>query len=255
MIRILLNGYKGKLGSAIGAAIAESADIEIVAGVDVEAAAGSARTFPTYADIFDCDMPADVIVDCSVAHAVPRVLKFAAEKKTPVVICTTGLDEMMLAQVAETAKTIPVFRSANMSLGVNLLAELMEKMVHVLGDSGFDIEIIEKHHNQKLDAPSGTALILADAVNAAADNQYEYIYDRSQTRQKRGAKELGIHAIRGGNIVGEHTVLFAGKDEVIEIRHAATSKEVFAVGTLKAIRFTYGKPAGLYGMRELMAEA
>ena len=254
MVRILLHGYTGKLGRAICAAT-EGTDAAIVAGVAIDAAASAAQAFPTYTDIYDCDMSADVVVDCSTAHVVPRVLQYAVERKTPIVICTTGLDEAMLAQVDEAAKKIPVFRSANMSLGVNLLAELMEKMVHVLGDSGFDPEIIERHHNQKLDAPSGTALILADAINAAAGGRYEYVYDRSQVRQVRGAKELGIHAIRGGNIVGEHSVLFAGKDETIEIKHIATSKEVFAVGTVKAVLFLHGKSAGLYGMRELMAEA
>ena len=254
MIRVLLNGYNGRLGRAIAAAIAESPDAEIVAGVDVEAA-GTACIFPTYTDIFDCDMPADVIVDCSIAHVVPRVLDFVAAKKKPVVICTTGLDAATLAKVEETAKTVPVFRSANMSLGINLMAELLEKMVRVLGDSGFDPEIIEKHHSKKLDAPSGTALILADAINGAADGQYEYVYDRSSVRQERGAKELGIHAVRGGTIVGEHTVLFAGMDEVIEIKHTASSKNVFAIGTVKAVRFIHTKPAGLYSMRDLMSEA
>jgi len=255
MIRVLLNGYKGKLGTAICAAITEAPGVEIVAGIDVVSAAGTVCTFPTYTDIYDCDMPADVVVDCSIAHVVPRVLAYAVEKKTPVIVCTTGLDDTVLAQIADAAKEIPVFRSANMSLGVNLMAELLEKMVRVLGDSGFDPEIIEKHHNQKLDAPSGTALILADAINGAADGRYEYIYDRSQVRRKRGAKELGIHSVRGGTIIGEHTVLFAGKDEVVEITHVASSKEVFAIGTLKAVRFIHSKPAGLYSMRELMAEA
>ena len=255
MIRVLLHGYKGRLGRAIASAMAESPDVEVVAGIDVEAAAGAVCIFPTYTDIFDCDMPVDVIVDCTVAHAVPRVLHFAEEKETAVVICTTGLDEATLAQVEATAKSVPVFRSANMSLGINLMAELLEKMVRVLGDSGFDPEIIEKHHNKKLDAPSGTALILADAINGAADGAYEYVYDRSAVRQERGAKELGIHAVRGGTIVGEHTVLFAGKDEVLEIKHTANSKEVFAIGTVKAVRFLHTKPAGLYSMRDLMTEA
>jgi len=254
MIRVLLSGYSGKLGHAIAEAVAESGAAEVVAGVAIDAGQ-TACAFPTFTDIFDCTIQADVIVDCTVAHVVPRVLDYAVVKKTPVVICTTGLDDMAEAKLCDAAKAVPVFRSANMSLGINLLAELMEKMTRVLGSSGFDIEIVEKHHNRKLDAPSGTAFILADTINAAADGAYEYVHDRSQVRQARGKKELGIHAVRGGTIVGEHSVIFAGKDEVVEITHSAASKEVFAVGAVKALAYVVTKPAGLYGMRDLMADA
>jgi len=254
MTRVILSGYTGKLGRAIAEAIAESGVAEIVAGVAIDAS-GTGSTFPAYTDICDCTIPADVIVDCTVAHIVPRVLDYAMTTKTAVVICTTGLDAAGEAKLLDAAAVVPVFRSANMSLGINLLAELMEKMTRVLGSSGFDIEIVEKHHNRKLDAPSGTAFILADAINAAADGRYEYVHDRSQVRQARGKQELGIHAVRGGTIVGEHSVIFAGKDEVVEIKHSAASKEVFAVGAVKALAYIVQKPAGLYGMRDLMAEA
>ena len=254
MTRVILSGYTGKLGRAIAEAMAESGAMEIVAGVAVDAGQ-TPCAFPAYTDIADCGVQADVVVDCTVAHVVPRVLDYAMKTKTPAVICTTGLDAACEAKLTEAAGIVPVFRAANLSLGVNLVAELLEKMTRVLATSGFDVEIVEKHHNKKLDAPSGTALVLADAVNAAADGVYEYVFDRSQVRQARGKKELGIHAVRGGTIVGEHSVIFAGKDEVVEIKHSAASKEVFATGAVKAVAYIVQKPAGLYGMRDLMADA
>lgn len=253
MIKILIHGYRGRLGNAICKLAEANDDFEIVAGVDVSANK-SVDSFPTFQDIFDCDMPADIIIDCSVAAAVPKVLEFAVSNKTPAVICTTGLSAETIEQINRAAKEIPVFRSANMSLGINLIASLMEKMVQALNDSNFDIEIIEKHHNQKIDAPSGTALLLANKINAAANGAYEYIYDRTKEIKKRGKKELGISVIRGGTIVGEHSVIFAGNDEVIEIKHSAMSKEVFAVGALKAAKYTTAKAPGLYDMQDLMGE-
>lgn len=253
MLKILVHGYKGRLGNAICRLAETDNNCEIIAGVDVSANK-SGDSFPVFQDIFDCDMPADVIVDCSVASAVPKVLEFAVSNKTPIVICTTGLNAGVIEQINTAAKSIPVFRSANMSLGINLISSLMEKMVKALGDSNFDIEIIEKHHNQKIDAPSGTALLLADKINAVSNNAYEYVYDRSKVTKKRDKKELGISAVRGGTIVGEHSVIFAGNDEVIEIKHMAASKEVFAAGALKAAKYIAVKTPALYDMQSLMGE-
>lgn len=253
MLKILIHGYKGRLGNAICKLAEANHDCEIVAGVDVSANKSS-DSFPVFQDIADCDMPADIIIDCSIAPAVSKVLDFAVSNKTPIVICTTGLTSETIEQINRAAEKIPVFRSANMSLGINLISSLMEKMVKILGDSNFDIEIIEKHHNQKIDAPSGTALLLADKINAVSGNAYEYVYDRSKVTKKRDKKELGISAIRGGTIVGEHSVIFAGNDEVIEIKHIAASKEVFAAGAIKAAKYVAAKTPGLYDMQSLMGE-
>lgn len=251
MIKIIMNGYNGKMGKVICDIVNNDSKCEIVAGIDITT---SNAVFPTYININDCDMPADVIIDFSTATAVPEVLKYALEKKIPVVICTTGLSEETIKQMEEASKIIPVFKSANMSLGINLIASLLKKAVDILDNSDFDIEIVEKHHNQKIDAPSGTALLLADAINEKMGNKYNYVYDRSQKREKRSKKEIGLSAVRGGSIVGEHSVIFAGKDEVIEFKHSAYSKEVFAVGAVKAAKFVAGKPAGKYDMQDIMEE-
>lgn len=251
MIKIIMNGYNGKMGRAICNIVANDPECEIVAGIDITT---SNAVFPTYIDINECDMPADAIIDFSTAKAVPEVLKYAVSKKLPIIICTTGLSEETLQQIEEASKVIPVFKSANMSLGINLIANLLKKAVGILDDNGFDVEIVERHHNQKLDAPSGTALLLADAMNEEMNNKYEYVYDRSQRREKRDRKEMGISAVRGGTIVGDHSVIFAGKDEVIEFNHSAYSKEVFAVGAVKAAKFIAGKPAGKYDMQDIMKE-
>lgn len=246
------------MGRVVCDLVQSSSDCEIVAGVDIFPSQ-SARYFPTYTDINDCDKVADVIIDFSVAHAVSNVIRYAVRTKIPLVLCTTGLTPDTLNLVNDASRETAILRSANMSVGINLLAELIDKIVSVLGDSNFDIEIIEKHHNQKIDAPSGTAILLADAVkNCSARNntdKYEYVYDRSKKRERRGTGEIGIHAIRGGTIVGEHTVIFAGRDEVIEITHKAASKEIFAVGALKAARFLSGKPAGLYSMNDAVSNS
>ncbi len=249
MIRIIMNGCNGHMGKTVCDIVSKEPDCEIVAGIDV---VESNATFPVYTNVSECDMPADAIIDFSTASAVPEILNYAVSKKIPIVICTTGLSDETLKMAEEASKVIPVFRSANMSLGINLLASLLKKAVAMLDEANFDIEIIEKHHNQKLDAPSGTALLLADAMNETMGNKYNYVYDRSSVRQKRDRKELGIHAVRGGTIVGEHSVIFAGKDEVVEFKHTATSKEVFAVGAVKAAKFIAGKPAGKYDMQDVM---
>lgn len=251
MTRIIMNGYNGNMGRVICGLVSAEKDCEIVAGVDVTI---TNAIFPTYLDINDCDMPADVIVDFSTAAAVDGVIKYALRRRLPIVICTTGLSDETLKLIDKAAEEIPVFRSANMSIGINLIANLIRKAAGILSEANFDIEIVERHHNQKLDAPSGTAMLLADAINEEMDGKYEYIFDRSARREKRHKRELGISAIRGGSIVGEHSVIFAGKDEVIEFQHSAGSKEIFAVGAVKAAKFIAAKSAGKYSMQDIMDE-
>jgi 4-hydroxy-tetrahydrodipicolinate reductase len=249
MTRIIMNGCNGKMGKVICSLVKEDNECEIVAGIDI---VQSNAPFPVFTSINDCDMPADVIIDFSTASVVDEVLNYAQEKKLPIIICTTGLSEETLAHIENASKEIAVFKSANMSLGINLIASLLKKATQILDEAGFDIEIVERHHNQKIDAPSGTALLLADAVNE--NKKFDYVYDRSQKREKRTRKEIGISAVRGGTIVGDHSVIFAGKDEVIEFNHSAYSKEVFAVGAIKASKFIVGKPAGKYDMQDIMNE-
>ena len=199
-----------------------------------------------------CDVEADVVIDFSNASAVDGLLSYCRARKLPVVLCTTGLSEAQLAEVEDAAKETAVLKSANMSLGINLLLKLLQDAAKVLGPAGYDIELVERHHNQKVDAPSGTAIALADSVNEALDHQYTYVYDRSQVRQKRDKKEIGISAVRGGTIVGDHEVIFAGTDEVIEFRHTAYSKSVFGKGAVEAAKFLAGKPAGRYDMSDVI---
>ena len=198
-------------------------------------------------------MEADVIIDFSNAKAVDELLDYCEKKEMPVVLCTTGLSEAQLERVDKVAQSTAVLKSANMSLGINTLMELLRKAALVFAPAGFDMEIVEKHHNLKVDAPSGTALALADSMNDALDNAYNYTYDRSKERVKRDAHEIGIAAVRGGTIVGEHEVIFAGQDEVIEFKHTAYSKAVFAKGAVEAAKFLAGKPAGRYDMADVIA--
>ena len=200
----------------------------------------------------DCDVPVDVVIDFSNASAVDRLLEACGKKKLPVVLCTTGLSEGQLEKVKEISAVIPVLRSANMSLGVNLLLKLLKDAAKVLAPAGFDMEIVEKHHNQKVDAPSGTAIAMADSINEALNGEYTYNYDRSGERKKREKKEIGIAAVRGGNIVGEHEVIFAGEDEVIEFGHTAYSKAVFAKGAVAAAGFLAAREPGLYNMSDVI---
>ncbi len=192
------------------------------------------------------------MIDFSNAKAVDELLNYCGEKKLPLVLCTTGLSEDQLAKVTETSKETAILKSANMSLGINTLMDLLQTAIKKLAPAGFDVEIVEKHHNQKLDAPSGTALALADAMNEAMDNTYSYKLDRSSERKKRDAKEIGIQAVRGGSIVGEHEVIFAGTDEVIEFKHTAYSKAIFGKGAVEAAKFLKGKPAGMYDMHDVI---
>ena len=250
MVKIIMHGCCGHMGQVISDLVAKDANAEIVAGIDI--ADKGNTTYPVFTDIKACQTEADVVIDFSSAKAADALLDFCVERNLPVVLCTTGLSEEQLAKTKEAAKETAVLRSANMSLGINTLLKLLQDASKVLAAAGFDVEIVEKHHNQKLDAPSGTALALADSINEAMDNQYEYIYDRSQVRQKRDKKELGISAVRGGTIVGEHEVLFCGPDEVIEFKHTAYSKAVFGKGAVEAAKFLKGKGAGMYDMSDVI---
>lgn len=246
MTRIIMHGCNGKMGHTISNLVAAHSDCSIVAGIDPNTE--SSFDYPVFKSLEDCSVEADVVIDFSIAGAVEGLLKAATDKKLPVVVCTTGLSQDQIDFVHQTSRNIPVLFSANMSLGINLLISLVQKATSILSPAGFDIEIIEKHHNQKVDAPSGTALYIADSINETLNNEYAYQYDRSKDRVKRPKKEIGLHAVRGGTIVGEHQVIFAGQDEVIEINHMANSKGVFAVGSINAALFLAGKAPGLYNM-------
>lgn len=250
MIKVIMHGCNGKMGQTITGIIAEDSEIEIVAGVDISN--HIQNTYPVFSNIKECDVEADVVIDFGAAAAVDGLLEYCVEKQVPCVLCTTGLSNEQLAAVEEAAKKVAILKSANMSLGVNTLLKLLKDAAAVLVPAGFDIEIVEKHHNLKVDAPSGTALALADSINEEFDNSYEYVYDRSQVREKRNAKEIGISAVRGGTIVGDHDVIFAGIDEVITFSHRAYSKAVFGKGAVQAAKFLAGKPAGRYEMSDVI---
>lgn len=250
MVNIIMNGCNGKMGQVITGIVKEDANATIVAGIDIYD--GIKNDYPVFPSISECTVKGDVIIDFSNAKCVDALLDYCVETNTPVVLCTTGLSEEQLAKVDDCSKKVAILRSANMSLGINLLMKLLKDASKVLAEAGFDIEIVEKHHNLKLDAPSGTAIALADSINEEFDNSYEYVYDRSQRREKRDKKELGISAVRGGSIVGEHDVIFAGVDEVITFSHTAYSKSLFAKGAVSAAKFLAGKEAGMYSMKEVI---
>lgn len=250
MVRIIMHGCNGKMGQVITGLVADDPNAQIVAGIDI--ADNIDNGYPVFTDIKKCDVAADVIVDFAAAAAVDALLDYSVEKQIPVVLCTTGLSDEQLARVKESSKKVAILKSANMSLGINTLMKLLKDAANVFAPAGYDIEIVEKHHNQKVDAPSGTAIALADSINEARGGEYEYVYDRSQVRKKRDKKELGISAVRGGTIVGEHEVIFAGIDEVIEFKHTAYSKSVFAKGAVEAAKFLAGKPAGMYDMADVI---
>ena len=249
MKRIILSGCNGKMGRMIAECARERDDCTIVAGIDITGKALDA--FPVFTIPSDCSVDADVIIDFSHPSALSPLLEYAVQKKIPAVIATTGLSAEQTALIREKSNEVALFFTANMSLGGNLLAELAKKAAAVLGGQ-FDIEIIEKHHNQKIDAPSGTALMLADAISGVLDEPSQYVYDRHAYRRKRAKNEIGIHAVRGGTIVGEHEILFAGHDEILTLSHSAASKGVFAVGALNAALFLCGKQAGLYNMGDIV---
>ncbi|HIZ08488.1 MAG TPA: 4-hydroxy-tetrahydrodipicolinate reductase [Candidatus Eubacterium avistercoris] len=250
MTKIIMCGCNGHMGQVITGICKEDPEVEIVAGIDKYD--GIKNDYPVFAKPSDCNVPADVIIDFSNVSVVDELLDYSGEKNIPVVLCTTGLSEAQLEKVKETSKKTAVLKSANMSLGINTLLKLLKEAATVLAPAGFDIEIVEKHHNQKLDAPSGTALALADSMNEALNDAYTYKYDRSQERKKREKYEIGIQAVRGGNIVGEHEVIFAGTDEVITFKHTATSKAVFGKGAVEAAKYLAGKPAGMYDMSNVI---
>ncbi len=250
MVKGIMHGCNGKMGQVITRMAASDPELKIVAGVDARAQA--LNDYPVFGDISDCDAEADVVIDFSNAAAVDHLLDWCQEKQMPVVLCTTGLSEEQLKKVEDAAKRTAVLKSANMSLGVNLLMKLLQDAAKVLAPEGFDMEIVERHHNQKVDAPSGTAIALADALNGALEEDYEYVYDRSGQRKKRDSHEIGISAVRGGTIVGEHEVIFAGEDEVIEFKHTAYSKALFAKGAVAAAKFLAGKGPGRYDMSDVI---
>ena len=252
MVRIIMNGCNGHMGQVIAGLVAQDPETELAAGIDLEDK--GLYACPVFTDIEKCDVPADVMIDFSSAKATDGVLEYCRSRKLPLVLCTTGLSQEQIRKVEETAKQTAILRSANMSLGINTLLKLIQDAAKVLAAAGFDMEIVERHHNLKVDAPSGTALALADSLNEAMDNQYHYVYDRSQKREKRDEKEIGISAVRGGTIVGDHEVIFAGPDEVIEFKHTAYSKTVFAKGAVEAAKFLKGRPAGMYNMSHVIDE-
>ena len=248
MKKIILCGANGKIGHVIRNIVAADNECEIVAGVDINT---ESTDFPIYSEIVSVKESADVIIDFSNPALLNSLLEYSAAKKIPVVIATTGFDDDQKKQIENAATENGVFFTYNMSLGINLLATLAKKAVDVLGND-FDIEIIEKHHNQKIDAPSGTALMLADAICEEIDKPMKYEYDRHSKREKRSKNEIGMHAVRGGTIVGEHEIIFAGRDEIITLSHSARSKEIFAVGAVNAAKYMVGKGAGLYTMKDLI---
>ena len=251
MTRIIMHGCNGRMGQAITRLAKENDELTIVAGVDPFE--GVANDYPVFKSIEECDVEADVVIDFASAKAVDNLLDYCLNKKLPVVLCTTGLSEEQMGKVKEASKEIAVLKSANMSLGVNLLIKLLKESAPVLGNAGFDIEIVEQHHKMKKDAPSGTALALADAINESMDNRYSYVFDRSPRSEARRENEIGISAVRGGTIVGIHDVIFAGEDEVITLNHTAYSRAIFAKGALSAAAFLAGKAPGYYDMQDVIA--
>lgn len=251
MLKIALSGCNGRMGRVITDIVSGKENMQIVAGFDVNAI--KLADYPVYADPFEFVGECDVIIDFSNASSIKQLLSYCERHKTPIVICTTGHSTAQLDAIRNAALQFPVFRSGNMSLGINLMMDLLRKCASVLGD-GYDVEIIEQHHNQKIDAPSGTALMLADAVSEILPYDASYVYDRHERREKRSAHEIGIHTVRGGTIVGEHSVMFCGRDEIIEVKHSALSREVFAAGAVDAAAFlATRKQPGLYDMSDVIA--
>lgn len=250
MIRVILSGCSGRMGSVITQLCAEYEELKIVAGVDV-IQPRQAVDYPVFASFDECP-EADVIIDFSSPKAFGGLLAYAKATKTPAVICTTGLTDEQIGKLEETSNEVALLRSANMSVGVNLLMQILKQAAPVLAQAGFDIEIVEKHHNKKKDAPSGTAIALADSINDAMDHRYTYVYERNSVFQERGKDELGISAVRAGNIPGEHDVIFAGTDEVLTFRHTAYSRAIFGKGALQAAAFLAGKGPGLYTMADVI---
>ena len=250
MVKVIMHGCNGHMGQVVSAMAAVDPEVEIVAGIDL--VDNRENGYPVFTDIWSCQTEADVVIDFCSAKATDVLLEYCADRKLPVVLCTTGLSEEQLKKVEDTSKKVAVLKSANMSLGINLLMKLVKEAAQTLAAAGFDMEIVEKHHRLKVDAPSGTALALADSINEGLDQAYHYTYDRSQRREKRDPKEIGISAVRGGTIVGEHDVIFAGEDEVITFQHTAYSKNIFAKGAIQAAKYLAGKEPGWYQMSDVI---
>lgn len=249
MIKIIMNGCNGKMGQVITRLVSEDNTCEITAGFDVNDTIEN--SYPVFTNPNEFTGDADVVIDFSHPSALTNILNYCKKRKLPVILATTGFTDEQKKEFKEASKEIPVFFSANMSLGINLLIALAKTATKLL-EGNFDIEIVERHHNQKIDAPSGTALAIADAIDETLSFPAEYVYDRHAVRKKRKKTEIGLHAVRGGTIVGDHEIIFAGTDEVIELKHSAHSKEVFAVGAIKAAKFIADKPAGLYNMNDII---
>lgn len=245
-----MHGCNGHMGQVITGIVKDDQDAQIVAGIDL--VNNKDNGYPVFQSLKECDVEADVIIDFASPKATDALLDYCEEKQIPAVLCTTGLSEDQIARIEEVSKKTAVLKSANMSLGVNTLLRLLAEAAKVLAPAGFDMEIVEKHHHLKVDAPSGTALAMADSLNEALGNEYHYVFDRSQERKRRDEKEIGISAVRGGSIVGEHEVIFAGLDEVIEFKHTAYSKAIFAKGAVQAAKYLAGKPAGYYHMSDVI---
>ncbi|MFO7637599.1 MAG: 4-hydroxy-tetrahydrodipicolinate reductase [Clostridia bacterium] len=248
MLRILLTGCNGKMGRTISSMVFETPNLVISAGVDIQGE--GAGGYPVFCSLDACTVPGDVVVDFSHPSAFQDTLSFCMKHGLPLVMATTGLSDAQKVRLEESSRVIPVFYSANMSMGVNLLIRLAKTAARFFGEE-FDVEIIEKHHNQKIDAPSGTAVVLAEEINKVLPQKKEYVYDRHSRRERRSKDEIGIHTIRGGTITGEHTVIFAGRNEVVELTHQAASREVFAAGAIRAAQFIQGKPKGMYSMEDM----
>ncbi len=250
MQKIIISGCNGHMGRVVADICATDPQVEVVAGIDILGQPNP--NFPVFSSPAACDVEADAVIDFSHPSALAPLLEMCQARNLPVVLATTGYDQQQLEAISEAATHIPVFRSANMSLGVNVLLDLVKKAASVLG-LDYDVEIVERHHHRKVDAPSGTALMIAAAAASALPYEPEYVYDRHNVRQPRGPHEIGISAVRGGTIVGDHTVIFAGRDEVIELSHHAASREVFASGAVRAAKFLTGVQApGLYDMSYLV---
>ncbi len=250
MIKIIMHGCNGHMGQVISEIVKNDEYSTIVAGIDLNNE--KKNDYPVFQSLAECEVDADVIIDFASAKATDSLLDFCLQRGVPVVLCTTGLSEQQLERIERDSKKVPILKSANMSLGINTLLKILQDAAKVFVPAGYDIEIIEKHHNQKIDAPSGTALALADSINEVFDNEYVYKYDRTLEREKRDKKEIGMSVVRGGTIVGEHEVIFAGTDEVIEIKHTAYSKAVFGKGAVEAAKFLAGKAPGLYNMSDVI---
>ncbi|SKC43366.1 4-hydroxy-tetrahydrodipicolinate reductase [Maledivibacter halophilus] len=249
MIKVLLCGCNGSMGKVVTDLVNEESQMNIVAGIDKNK--NNQYNYPIFSSFDECNIESDVIIDFSHHSMTSDLIDYCVKSKTPAVICTTGLEDTVIEKINSASKEVSLFRSGNMSLGVNLIMDLAKKAAKILKDN-FDIEIIEKHHNKKVDAPSGTAYMIADSINEELSNSKDFTFGRHGRSSKRQKSEIGIHAVRGGTIVGEHSVIYAGPDEIIEIKHSAMSKKVFASGAISAAKFLITKEKGLYNMDDIL---